>query len=228
VTLWLSSFPRSGNTLFRQILFAGWGLSSGSVYHRDLGDNLALIRASGHVDLRLVNGPHGIEALNPHNLPIKTHDLPPHRAARAIHVVRDGRAACVSLWHFTNRALPLADIVCGRTRFGTWSDHVMAWLAVEGLLAVVRYEDMIARIETVTAALVPIFGPPRGDPAEALRNRAALAEAEGTWVRPASDWREHWSDACEELFRHHNAPALERLAGARAPALPEPVLALSA
>lgn len=212
MTLWLSSFPRSGNTLLRQMLFAGWGLCSGSVYHRDLGDNVGLIRACGHVDLRLVGGPHGVEALNPHNLPIKTHGLPQGRGDQAIYIVRNGRAACVSLWHFNHRAMPLADIVCGRTQFGTWSDHVMAWLGQESLLAVLRYEEMIGAPDAVVAALTTVFGPPRADPAEALRARNALAAQEGTWVRPESDWREDWTEECEALFCRHNAPALARLA----------------
>lgn len=213
MTLWISSFPRSGNTLLRQVLYAGWGLSSASVYSRDLGENLDLIRSCGHVDLRMVSGPQGGHLLNPHNLPIKTHERPSGSADEAIYIVRDGRAACVSLWHFKNRGRPLTDIVRGQSRFGNWSDHVMAWLAVPGLRAVIRYEDLIGDMARAVAALTPVFGTPAGDPAEPLLNRDQLAMREGTWVRPVSNWQEDWSDECEELFRYHNAPALAVLAG---------------
>lgn len=221
MTLWLASFPRSGNTLLRQVLHAGWGLQSGSVYSLDLGDNLAVIRACGHVDLRVLSDGRGRCLLNPHNIPIKTHQLPQNQTDRAIYVLRDGRAACVSLWHFLAQGVSLEDVVCGRTQFGTWSDHVMAWTAQPGIAALIRYEEMINAPEAAVTALSGLFGAPPCDPLEPLRNRDAIAAQDGTWVRRPSDWRAHWSDACEELFVRHNRPAMEQFYGAAAALQPD-------
>lgn len=210
MALWLSSFPRSGNTLVRQMLYAGWGQLSGSIYLHDLGDNLDLIRACGHVDLRVVDGPNGPCLFNPNNLIIKTHNLP-DGGEQAIYVLREGRAACVSLWHFWNKTVSLPDIVRGHSGAGSWSRHVLGWLDHQGLVAVLRYEDLLARPEGLIAALSTVFGPPPADPAEPLRKRATLAKRENLWVKAQSDWRVHWSDELEDLFRQHNQPALDRM-----------------
>jgi hypothetical protein len=57
---------------------------------------------------------------------IKTHESPPDDNP-ALYVVRDGRAAAVSLWEYYNRSIPLEQIIAGRHRAGTWSDHLLAW-----------------------------------------------------------------------------------------------------
>jgi len=61
---------------------------------------------------------------------VKTHDVP-EDAAKCIYVVRDGRAAVVSYKHylkdFSNKDLPLTDIIIGIDQFGSWGSHLDAW-----------------------------------------------------------------------------------------------------
>jgi len=45
----ISSYPRSGNTLLRTILFQCFGLYSASAHPSDLGDNAALEHYVGHL-----------------------------------------------------------------------------------------------------------------------------------------------------------------------------------
>lgn len=213
MTLWLSSFPRSGNTLLRQVLHAGWGMATGSVFGEDLGDNLALIRACGHVELRTVECDGGRLLVNPHDLPVKTHLLPWSDGERAVYILRDGRAACVSLWQFWKGQVPLEDIVCGRFQFGSWSDHVLGWTEGARIEALLRYEELVGDPGPSIRELTRVFGEPVADPATPLRERALLAARDGTWVRPETDWREHWSPALEELFMRHNEPAFTRFYG---------------
>jgi len=217
MALWLASYPRSGNTLLRQMLYAGWGLATGSVFGEDLGDNLALIRACGHFELRTVT--RGSERLlvNPHQVPIKTHLHPWSPEDRAVYMLRDGRSACVSLWHFWKREVPLEDIVSGRARFGSWSDHVLAWTEGAKVQELLRYEDLVADPGAAVRKLTAVFGEPVADPVTPLRERALLTAKDGTWVRPETNWRDRWSPALEELFMRHNEPAFTRFYGESAP-----------
>ena len=213
MNLWLSSFPRSGNTLLRQVLHAGWGLATGSVFGEDLGDNVALIRSCGHVELLKV--PRGKELLlvNPHDVPVKTHLLPWSDSERAVYILRDGRAACVSLWHFWKRETPLEDIIAGRSAHGSWSEHVLTWTAKARIEAFLRYDQLVSDQDEVLRQLTPIFGEPVADPFRPLRDRAQLAAREGKWVRPESNWRDHWSPQLEDLFMRHHEAAFTRYFG---------------
>jgi len=217
MTLWLASFPRSGNTLLRQVLHAGWGIITGSVFPDDLGDNLGLVRSCGHVELKRIKANGCFAILNPHNLPIKTHLPPGLEPDDAIYMLRDGRAACVSLWQFFDKQVELDDIICGRTDFGTWSDHVLAWTSNAERRVVLRYEEMVGRSDTVIQQLAAVFGQPTGDPLAPIGLRDALASLDGKWIRRESDWRSEWSSRHEDLFMRHNHTAFQKYYAAEAP-----------
>lgn len=213
MTLWLASYPRSGNTLLRQMLFSGWGILTGSIYQKDLGENLDLIRSSGHVELKFVRKGDRLLVSNPHNVPVKTHRLPDHGPAdRAIYVIRDGRASCVSLRHFHKGEFSLEQIIRGQTPYGTWGDHVMAWSAAPNVSALLYYDDLVAGSDRILVQLTKLFGEPCDDPLEPQRKRALLAAKDGKWVRPHSRWEDEWSDEAEELFFKHNHAALNHYA----------------
>lgn len=133
--IWLASFPRSGNTFFRNILFEVYGLES-STFHREenypMDENYAAYSF------------------------VKTHLLPDqlpeeHRDAPKVYLVRDGRDALVSLAHhrkdiiepgtdfYTN--LLEATLALGGSYFGGWSENVKQWTAEADV--VIRYEDLI-------------------------------------------------------------------------------------
>ena len=48
--IWLASYPRSGNTLVRTILYQCMDLKTGSVYSNDLGGNSNLESYVGHIE----------------------------------------------------------------------------------------------------------------------------------------------------------------------------------
>jgi hypothetical protein len=219
MTLWLASFPRSGNTLLRQVLFSGWGILTGSIYARDLGENVELIRSCGHVELRRTVRDGQRLLRNPHNVPVKTHRLPEYGPNdRAIYILRDGRASCVSLWHFHKGRHTLEQVIRGETEFGTWSDHVQAWSAAPIVTTLLHYDDLAAGSDIVLAELIKVFGQPSDDPFEPVRKRSLLAAQDGVWVRPKSRWQDEWSDEAEALFRKHNHTALEYYERSRAAA----------
>ena len=111
--IWLASYPRSGNTLLRTILHQSFGLQSASVYPNDLGGNKELESYVGqieHDENRKIHFPDDAIPL------IKTHE-PPKDESGAVYIVRDGRAACVSLWEFYGRRQPLEAVISGKLRW---------------------------------------------------------------------------------------------------------------
>ena len=151
--LWLASWPRSGNTLLRAILWNCFGLRSGALY-----DERATIESPGLTDM--VGCSRDADLMRSQGvIPCKTHalDVDGHRA---IYVIRDGREACVSYWHYTqdisgNRDCTLEDIITGRLEgFPDWSSHVNAWAPkMRAGTLLVRFEDMRHNLRIVLQAL---------------------------------------------------------------------------
>jgi hypothetical protein len=129
--VWLASYPRSGNTMLRIILRNVFDLTSTSLYPGEiLGlDKFANVSAIvGHyerpADLRhRSESAHGLQLVKTHGYP--TDALP------AIYIIRDGRMAIVSYFHYL-RSLArvettIGDILAGRLWPGSWSDHYRQW-----------------------------------------------------------------------------------------------------
>lgn len=93
----------------------------------------------------------------------KTHELDKDER-RAIYVIRDGREACLSYWHYVTDVggdtCSLQHIIReNKTRFGTWSAHVEGWMPSDrpGTLFL-RYEDMRDRLSMVLRSLEGFIG----------------------------------------------------------------------
>ena len=113
----------------------------------------------------------------------KTHDTPDTLArtqedrevddkTRTIYLVRDGREACVSYWHYLcqlNDApdTTLEQVIRGDCPFGSWSEHVRAWIPmlrsracnpdVKDLLGLLlNYETLLTKIGS-TLQLLRLF-----------------------------------------------------------------------
>lgn len=166
--VWLASYPRSGNTLLRTVVHAVFGLPTYSIY-RDtdiISSDPVVRRAVGHVSRpdmyeRFLKEAH--ESSNVHL--VKTHLLPDDKgvaarvpalsAAPAIYVIRDGRAATISYWHylrdFARRSISLQRLIGSRVG---WADHVMAWQPeARPRTLLVRYEALAAGDDRVTRAI---------------------------------------------------------------------------
>ena len=204
--IWLASFPRSGNTFLRCILHKCFGLPTTSVYGpRDLGRNRELERRVGH--FALGSPPPCLAPDMP--LLVKTHRRPAD-ADPAIYIVRDGRAATVSLWEYERRRRPLRTLVGGDSPFGTWSSHVEAWRPWERPhTLLIRYEEMTDHIATVLSRLSTFLDAPilSHEPPD----RSELAAIDGRWVRPYSDWRCKISARDLRLFNAINGEMMARL-----------------
>ena len=204
--VWLASFPRSGNTLLRCILHHCCGLPSTSVYGAgDLGHNRELERHAGH----FVKGSPPPEFTRDKPLLVKTHRWPSD-ARPAIYVVRDGRAATVSLWEFEQRGRTLREVIAGRPPHGTWASHLAAWRPWERPdTLLLRYEDMVAQRPAVLARFSAFLDAPVLS--HDLPDRAELAAAGDRWIRAYSDWRCKMDEEDLRLFSALNGDMMARL-----------------
>lgn len=179
--VWLASYPRSGNTLLRTILWNCFGLQSGSVYPNDLGKNRFLEEAVGHiehVDGKIHFSPHQQTAL------VKTHE---HACddRPAIYVVRDGRSAVVSLWEFYDRSVPLKTLIEGHHQFGTWQDHLLSWTySKRPRTLFLRYESLTKYRDEALDQIASFLN--HEVITRELPQRSEIADADGRWVRRLS------------------------------------------
>jgi hypothetical protein len=203
----LASYPRSGNTYLRTILWHCFKLPSASVYKQDLLGAKALEDYVGHIevapgDLKNWAGKKGIQAVKTHKYPAD--DRP------AIYIVRDGRAACVSLWEFTYRKIPLAQVIEGNHEYGTWANHVAAWRPWERAeTLLLRYEDMVGNLPLVLSEISRFLG--LKILSDRVPDRNQIADLAVIWVRKQSDWHQFITDGELEVFDRVNGSMMRRL-----------------
>lgn len=182
--IWLASYPRSGNTFLRTILWQCFGTRSASVYPSDLGSNKALEDYVGHIEHdagHRITFPEGSIKL------IKTHEYP-REDGPAIYVIRDGRDACLSLWKFYDKKIPLLAVIRGEHRFGTWAAHVQAWRPTERPNTLfLRYEHVVDDLPGTLQALSDFIKRPITS--TILPDRNAIAGVDGRWVKSKANAR---------------------------------------
>ncbi len=133
--IWLASFPRSGNTFFRNILFDVYGIAS-SEFHME-------------TDKKVLENFSSFPIVKTHLLP---HQLPKDlQSMKSVYIIRDGRDALVSIAHHRKdiiapgsnyyKNLTEAILARGGSFFGGWSINVEKWVDKADL--VIRYEDLI-------------------------------------------------------------------------------------
>jgi hypothetical protein len=149
--VWLASYPRSGNTLVRQMLRHVFGCENYSQYNDplDIGSRSDVAAAVGHRSYEGTLQSFLEEARSSsHFHLVKTHHAPQDDAP-ASYLVRDGRSAAVTFFHLLRDLrgrddLTLDQVIEGRTRFGSWGGHLDAWQPHDrALTLIVRFEDMI-------------------------------------------------------------------------------------
>lgn len=204
--IWLASYPRSGNTLLRTVLWQCFGLHSSSIYRNDLGGNIKLAEEVGHIE-RSQDGWFRFSATD---LPlIKTHEYPPDNSP-AIYIVRDGRAACVSLWKYYSESSTLESIIKGEHRFGTWSNHVKTWSPWKRKdTLLLRYEDLSSDLQNCLPKLKQFLN--RQIIHHTIKSRDELVGIDGLWVKKKSDWRDHISKQELQLFDQINGRMMKKM-----------------
>lgn len=231
--VWLASYPRSGNTFLRVVLGSVFGLDTFTLYDErpeldpsqpetlpppltgpepEVGIPFDVSRFAGHAQLHVV----------------KTHGLPTD-GRPAIYVVRDGREATASYFHYhrdvLQKPVTIRDVIRGRVGFGSWGRHVAQWNPQRRPnTLLLRFEELtanpIAQVERIGAFLgvapvgrrVPTF--------EELHKTAPNFFRSGrtdSWKRLLSDedhalfWDLHGSQM--RTFGYGHAPTAAGLSG---------------
>jgi hypothetical protein len=192
--VWLASYPRSGNTYARLILHRVFGLRTSSLYNEP-DHRPWLAQRMGSVTLDDLNGDES-------DLVVKTHEAPLDDSP-AIYIVRDGRAAIVSYYHFlraySDTRPSIGELLEGSIWPGGWSDHFEAWAPLSRpRTLLLRYEDMVLRIERVIEVLAGFLN--RRPIASFVQEFDQLHRLEPTLFRVADNARN-----VGELLPHHLA-----------------------
>jgi hypothetical protein len=194
--------------MLRTVLWNCFRLRSTSVYPQDLGNNRKLALQIGHVE-RDEMKPGSLMPGDP--LLIKTHEHPTDDKP-AIYVLRDGRAACVSLWKFYDKKYPLSTVISGDHRFGTWARHAEAWNPGNRPDTLfIRYEEMVGNLHAVIDAIGGFLC--RTPLGFELPLRDDIAGIGGHHVKSFSDWQASLTGRDLELFWKTNGRMMEILYG---------------
>lgn len=169
--VWLASYPRSGNTLLRQVLKSCFDLDSCEGLERvpeqlrDPDGTRYLHYGTYYVDRNWEEYYHTSRASADLVL-VKSHQLP-RDDAKAIYVVRDGRLAIKSFVKFQNSYHPgessFASLLVGDHPYGEWTSHYRAWVnRPAGPLLLLRFEELVNPTNETLTRIGTFIG--AGDP----------------------------------------------------------------
>lgn len=235
IRCWIASFPRSGNTYFRNILYYVYGIESGT-WHRE---------TAFPVDDDYDTFPFVKTHLLPHEV------VPDDPSIRAICLVRDGRDCMVSIAHQRRDLVaPGSDLVENMREaivaaegsfFGGWSENIKAWIQRADLI--IRYEDLIEDPKKQFERVEKLLGLPTGNwnnlptfeelksgkarYGSAARRRDASIDPvhfAGKFFRKGKpgDWKEEMSAELQDLFWNYHGEMMEALGyEAHTPTVPQ-------
>jgi hypothetical protein len=215
--VWLASYPRSGNTLLRQVLKC--------CFDRESYEDLGPVAAEAPGPWKDTEVPGDVRALWGHRessedrdtfyerctqsaevVFVKTHESPSDDQ-KAIYIIRDGRLALESFVAFQDHYHP-GDSTCqsllfGDHRFGSWSDHYRRWLErSDGQTLVVRFEELVEASPDLLARLAQFIG--HDGPVQPWVNpQARLRQAQPAFYREGrAAWNRGplWTDFNLKLF----------------------------
>jgi hypothetical protein len=144
--VYLTSYPRSGNTWTRFLL--------GNLLH--LNDPASFTNIESRIPEIYFNADHVLRRL-PRPRLLKSHEPFHPNYPQIIYIVRDPRDVAVSFYHHNIKAGIIADdypmgefipgFIAGQydPAWGSWGDHVMSWVTMRqgrGSFLLLRYEDM--------------------------------------------------------------------------------------
>ena len=223
--VWLASFPRSGNTFLRILLYRLYGVRSSTVYDVDgvaqrLGESLVGYedRPASYAAMRASDAVHFVKTHRQRDTDVDEED-------RAICLVRDGRDSLVSWARMMSEDDPAAfeprlrELIERDAPIGTgsWGKNVLSWLQPPaGQRIVLRYDDLIAEpVAKVTAAVATLLPQMRRLEGADAPDFAALRQTDGRFFRRGvvGSHRDELPPHLHELFwsRPGNAEAMALL-----------------
>jgi hypothetical protein len=239
-TLWLASYPRSGNTFLRLLLRSRYAISSGcSEWKRKTPPPRNFSKSRYFAP----DYSSSDEPVVPNLTGMKTHGLPTNDTDPAVYIVRDGRDSLVSYAYYilTQNARTNPDKVApadvvekirelipiprltfaerirnylrgGSTGYGTWSQNVDAWTRRPNTV-VIRFEDLVARPGAVADQVIADLGLDLAVVSEEIPSFQELNSASKSFFRKGTkgSWGEVFTSDLHELFWKHHGATMRRL-----------------
>lgn len=231
--VWIASYPRSGNTMFRMYLKELYGQPTYSQYNDREFFAMGAADEIGHKEL-----PMAADQLTKAKelYFVKTHDLPTD-SEKAIYLIRDGRDAICSLAYYLNChqkgfrdrifnqmlgmigrhpvQQTLRDLITSDDFFGGWSGNVEAWMSRGGgQTAFLKYEEMLRDpFGSIAGALAAIDVDLTPNPNPRPVEFAKLQQRWPTFFRrgKTGDWPRHLTGGLHELFWKHHECIMNKL-----------------
>lgn len=207
----LASYPRSGNTFLRTLLWNNFGFKSGSVYQNDLGGNRNLENFVGHIEQE--NGRIRFPSDQPILLKTHSHDIYP--GEKAIYVVRNGLETLKSLLKFYSDQIIESPeypekISKGELFFKDWASHVQSWVPWHRPTTLfLRYEDIASDPQDAISKLSDFLNVK--PITTRIPNRDDISNIDGRWVRKATENTDKVPKHLVENFMKQNSDMMEFL-----------------
>ncbi len=191
--VWLASYPRSGNTFVRIVLNDIFGLRTRSTGAGDapvFSPHPGVIEAVGHVDDFSASPDWIAHARASDDIHIvKTHE-PALTDDPAIYIVRDGRSAIVSYYHYIrdveSQPVSMNAVIDGDVYAGSWSEHFVTWDPLRRpQTLLLRYEDIANDHAALIGSLEGFLGVARKT--SATRSFASLHTIFPSFFRKGDD-----------------------------------------
>jgi len=214
--IWLSSYPRSGNTFFRVLLNSIFDIKTYSIYddRYDIGADKATSDIVGHVflpddfDLQAMRSDNTIYI-------IKTHDLPDDKIDKddkIIYLMRDGRESTLSFFKYSTTYTDYKRELIDFIRMGTWGEHVKQWNPIyRNNTLLIKFEELTSQPEKLIqeissfTTLQPINNSiPSFEELQAINPKFFRSGKKDSWKQHYSD-EEHllfWSKNSSQMIEH--------------------------
>ncbi|OCQ97437.1 hypothetical protein BCD64_21575 [Nostoc sp. MBR 210] len=216
--IWLASYPRSGNTFLRTIIYQNFGFKTYSIFNHEQEHTGQVGEITGHIEYENSWEEFYEKASSSKDIFfVKTH-LEPLDDQPCIYVVRDGRMATLSYFYyiknFRQHDSSLLELVLGDDIFGDWSSHFYKWNPFErNKTLVIKYEDLlnnsVLEIEKISN-FISIENPSKRweNPFDKLN------ELQPSFFRRGhKDWQQdvNWTPLMEKLFWNKHSHLMESL-----------------
>jgi hypothetical protein len=222
--IWLASYPRSGNTLLRTILYQCFNKQNYTMDRPILMNDPATFAPTKEI----IGGRHYDDSdwdtfyrrstRSSSRFFVKTHSAPVDDQP-AIYVLRDGRSAALSYLDYYNSVFPdlgrtLTQIITGDDVYGGWSDHIERWTRRhKGPLLVLRFDELVDATHETLQHLADFIGyrgaiKPWVNPREELNRKVPWFVRDG-----ATSWqaRSPWSEHHDRLFYAFHGKMMQEL-----------------
>jgi len=218
VVIWAASYPRAGNTMLRMLCWEVFGITSSNVYYQN--DNFK--RRMDYPGFMYFKDAEAIRAAwscgaEPHL--VKTHMQAEEKEVGAVapasnktlFVVRDGRASCVSYYHYNKEFVNAPRTLLSLAEEPYWSSLLSSWHKANPGLLLLRYEEMLNNPQTVIAGISSYLGVKAK--AEWVNKFDALHVLVPSFFRKGKtdSWREEWSPELERVFMSRHGAWMEKL-----------------